>query len=187
MINKKYTPVALSLGGNQGDVPANFAKAFNELELAGMKKIRLSSMYRTEPVDCPPGLDDFINAALKGSWPYSLKELFSTCKKIEKMAGREFDGSGQVKSRPLDLDIILFGNMMYSDATITVPHKNAARRLFVLIPLSEIASDWIFPDLKLKVSEILDAFRNSPEYGKIMAKKDDNTGKPLVSDAYYCL
>ena len=171
MIKTKYTMVALSLGGNEGDVPANFAKAVNQLELAGMEDIQMSSMYRTEPVDCPPGMNDFINAAVKGSWISSLQDLFSACKKIENMAGREAGGSGQVKSRPLDIDIILFGNTIHSDVKITIPHKNAATRLFVLIPLSEIARDWIFPDLNLRISEILDSFRNTTEYRKIMANK----------------
>ncbi|MFA6294626.1 MAG: 2-amino-4-hydroxy-6-hydroxymethyldihydropteridine diphosphokinase [Victivallales bacterium] len=161
------TEVALSLGGNTGNVPLSFRRALEKLRAGGLCEIRISSLYRTAPVGCANGTPDFINAAATGKWNGSLASLHSLCMEIEVETGRP---ANHVKyaSRTLDLDIVFFGDMIYSDGKITVPHREAKHRLFVLIPLAEIAGDRLFPGEKSSVSEILEKQAETAEYGNIM-------------------
>lgn len=161
------TEVVLSLGGNTGDVPLSFRKAMEKLKSGGLCEIRISSLYRTAPVGCAMGTPDFINAAVMGKWRGSLDSLHNLCLKIEVEEGRP---ANHIKyaSRTIDLDIIFFGNTIYSDGKITVPHKEARKRLFVLIPIAEIAGNKIFPGEESTVSEILERHTGTVEYGNIM-------------------
>jgi 2-amino-4-hydroxy-6-hydroxymethyldihydropteridine diphosphokinase len=161
------TDVALSLGGNTGDVPLSFRRALKKLQDGVLCEIRISSLYRTAPVGCAKGTPDFINAALTGKWQSSLDSLHSLCMKIEIDGGRPANHA-KYASRTLDLDILFFGDTVYSDSRITVPHKEARNRLFVLIPLAEIAGDKVFPGEKSTVSEILERLTGTVEYGNIM-------------------
>jgi 2-amino-4-hydroxy-6-hydroxymethyldihydropteridine diphosphokinase len=161
------TDVALSLGGNTGDVPVAFRRALKKLQDGGLCEVRISSLYRTAPVSCAMGTPDFINAAVIGKWNSSLASLHTLCLKIEVEEGRP---SNHVKyaSRPIDLDIVFFGDTVYSDEKITVPHKEAKNRLFVMIPLAEIAGKMLFPGETMTVSDILKRYEESAEYGNII-------------------
>ncbi len=160
--------IALSLGGNLGDVPETFRRALTELKAAGLDHIRYSSLYRTPAVGCKPGTNDFINAAATGTWSASLQSLHKLCKMTEVNAGRP-EKHVRFDSRPLDIDIIFFGSLVHSDAEITVPHKEARKRLFVLIPLAELLGGTLFPGSGSTVDEILDKYRDSDEFKLISA------------------
>lgn len=164
------TEVALSLGGNTGDVPLYFRRALKKLRDGGLCEVRISSLYRTAPVGCAKGMPDFINAAVTGKWKSSLDSLHRLCMKIEIEEGRP---ANHVKyaSRTLDLDIVFFGDTVYSDSRITVPHSEARHRLFVLIPLAEIAGDKIFPGQKMTVGEILEKRSRETEFKDISKTK----------------
>lgn len=159
--------VALSLGGNTGNVPMSFRKALNKLQNGGLCEVRISSLYRTAPVGCAKGTPDFINAVVTGKWNSSLDSLHNLCLKIEVEEGRPTDHV-KYASRTLDLDIVFFGDMVYSDSKITVPHREAKKRLFVLIPLAEIAGGRIFPGETVTVAEILKKHSATAEYENIM-------------------
>lgn len=161
---------AIGLGGNIGNVKETFSMTAESLEKAGLKNIRISSLYQTEPVDCAPETPDFLNAVLTGAWAGSAERLFELCKLLEEKAGRPREHP-RYASRPLDLDILLFGSLVCDSPELTIPHKEASKRLFVLVPLAEIASDWIFPDTKRAVGEVLKDFLNSSEYQKIVNSK----------------
>ena len=160
------TDVALSLGGNTGDVPSAFRRALKKLQDGGFCEVRISSLYRTAPVGCAKGTPDFINAAVTGKWNSSLDSLHNLCLEIEVEEGRPADHV-KYASRTLDLDIVFFGDMVYSDSKITVPHSEAKKRLFVLIPLAEIAGNRIFPGEKSTVNEILEKKAATVEIKKI--------------------
>ena len=147
--------VALAIGGNTGDISATFRMAFKELEAGGLCNIRTSKFYRTSPVGCPPDAQDFINGALVGGWAGTPEELFELCKNIEEIAGRPLNHEKNA-DRPLDLDIIFFGDRVYRGKNLLIPHKEAANRLFVLVPLADVASGWLFPGRNLSVKNILD-------------------------------
>lgn len=152
--------VALSLGGNLGDVPATFAWALRGLETGGLADVVLSPFYRTAPVDCAPGAPDFVNAAVVGLWPGDVWALHRRCKELELAAGRPAE-HGLNSDRALDIDLILFGAATIDGGGLRVPHPRAAERLFVLVPLADVAADWIVPGTGRTVGGLLDAFRGS--------------------------
>ena len=139
------TLCVIALGGNIGDVPATFRRACEALSNAGFRIRRFSSLHRTAPVDCEPGAPDFTNAALSGFWDGSAPDLLHLCQKTEADNGRPNDHAHHV-SRTLDLDIILFGRETVTLPDLKIPHPEAAKRDFVMIPVREIEpelADWL--------------------------------------------
>ena len=134
------TLCVIALGGNIGDVPAAFRRACEALSNAGFRIRRFSSPLHTAPVGCEPGAPEFTNAALSGFWDSSAPDLLRVCQKIEADNGRPNDHAHHV-SRTLDLDIILFGRETISLPNLKVPHPEAIRRDFVMVPLREIEPD----------------------------------------------
>ncbi len=139
------TLCVIALGGNLGDVPAAFRRACEALSDAGFRIRRFSSPIRTAPVGCEPGAPEFFNAALSGFWDGSATDLLKVCQRIEADNGRPNDHAHHV-SRTLDLDIIAFGRETIRLPDLTVPHPEAARRDFVMVPVHEIEpelADWL--------------------------------------------
>ena len=139
------TLCVISLGGNLGDVPAAFRRACEALSNAGFRIRRFSSLLATAPVGCEPGAPEFTNAAVSGFWDSTPTELLRVCQKIEADNGRPNDHAHHV-SRTLDLDIILFWHEVVVLPDLTIPHPEAARRDFVMVPLREIEpelTDWL--------------------------------------------
>ena len=150
---KKPVRIALSLGGNLGDVAASFDVAVDTLGQSGLCEICRSSLYVTRPVDCVPGTPDFLNAALTGYWEGTPEELLYLCKKLEEESGRPLKHARNA-SRTLDLDIILFGDRIVETPALTIPHPELKNRLFVLDPLVEIAPEWRCPGTDFTLSEL---------------------------------
>ncbi len=150
----KAHSAALSLGGNMGDVESSFRMALKSLADAGLERLRVSSLYTTKPVGCEPGAADFLNAAATGFWKGSPFELLSLCKDLEARAGRPTIHP-HWHSRPLDIDLILFGDLEVKTDTLTLPHPEASKRRFVLEPLSEIAPDIVFPGFGMTIMQML--------------------------------
>ena len=153
------TKTALSLGGNLGDVELTFNKAIAKLAKAGLSEIRKSSSCFSQAEDCLADTPAFTNIAVTGIWPGSPVELLDLCQRIERSAGRPADHLPGT-SRTLDIDIILFGEELYADSRLRIPHIKAASRLFVIIPLNEIAHDWIFPGKGVRISQVYDELVN---------------------------
>lgn len=105
-----------------------------------------SGLWRTSPVDCPPGSDDFINAAAAFDARAGLtpEALLSALKAIEVEYGR---GAAIVRNAPreLDLDLLLFDEETRDTAHFTLPHPRAVDRLFVLAPAEEVLPDAVWP------------------------------------------
>lgn len=162
--------VALALGGNLGDVPAEFLSAIQKMKQQGLMNVSVSSCYVTAPVDCRAGAPDFVNGAVTGQWAGSEVELLSLCKKMESEAGRaeEYERNSD---RPLDIDIIFFGDKKYLSSSLTIPHKETAARLFVLLPLVEIDPNMLHPVLNKTVTELVALIDNQNEFDQIMAGK----------------
>lgn len=138
--------IALGIGSNMGDCAALIVCAVQELKEAGLKRTRLSSLYKTAPVDCVPGTPDFTNAALVGEWNGTAEQLLGCCHDIEVRLGRPEEHNSD-EARTIDLDLLLFGQEIIRNDRLTIPHPQMTKRLFVLIPLAEIASDWEIPGI----------------------------------------
>ena len=151
--------VAIMLGGNLGDPEKFFDAAVDGLAAGGLEITGRSAVYRSAPVDCVPGTPDFSDQALTGRWSESPEELLALCQRLERAAGRPEKHSSR-ESRTLDCDIIIFGDVVSADPSLTLPHPRAKQRRFVLEPLAEIAPDWRFPDSGTTVLQELNSLED---------------------------
>lgn len=156
-------PVIVALGSNLGDSTAILQRAFQELEPLAAAGFTRSSLWRTRPVDCPPASPDFLNAACvwiprTADTPESLLDRLQA---IERRFGRR---PKQVlnEPRPLDLDLIAFGQFVRSLPHLTLPHPRAHLRRFVLEPLHELAPDWVLPGTAQTVRALLSRLPPEP-------------------------
>ena len=115
-----------------------------------------SSLWQTSPVDCPPDSPKFVNAVV-GLIPQKNETPESLLKKLRELE-KEFGRAQKTvlnEPRPLDLDLIAFGNEIRNSPELILPHPRAHLRKFVLQPLSEIAPELILPDQTKTVSQLL--------------------------------
>ncbi|OPZ25325.1 MAG: 2-amino-4-hydroxy-6-hydroxymethyldihydropteridine pyrophosphokinase [Lentisphaerae bacterium ADurb.BinA184] len=165
-----HTPnrVALGLGANLGDPPATFMRAVELLAAGGFEKAVLSPLYQTVPVECEPGAPPFCNAALTGDWPGGIAALLDLCQAIERQLGRPAAHLSR-ESRPIDIDILLAGERVVSSPRLRLPHPRLRRRLFVLIPLRDIAPDWPVPPGRQTVAALCERLlRRTPAPGAVI-------------------
>lgn len=150
------TLVHIALGGNLGDRMANLEAAIAALA-PRVAVLERSPIYETDPkyvTDQPR----FLNMALTGETGLDAPALLDFLKSIEERQGRE---SGErYGPRPIDLDIIFFGDEVIDLPHLVVPHPRLAERAFVLRPLADIASAIIHPATGLGVGEMLDALED---------------------------
>ena len=149
--------VAIALGSNVGDRESHLAAAVERLQQL-LDNVRVSSWRQTAPVDVPPQAD-FLNGALVGDTSLTPRELLDELLRIERERGRVRPYEGA--PRPLDLDLILFGQEMLDEPGLHVPHPRFRERLFVLEPLSEIAADWLDPLTGNSISALLERRRKT--------------------------
>ena len=147
----------VALGANTGEPAATLRLAAVEIALWSLGQALGSSLWQTEPVDCPPGSPPFINAALgfeprPGTTPESLLEQLL---QLEARLGRERTGLAN-EPRKIDLDLIAFGDEQRNAETLILPHPRAHERQFVLAPLAEIAPGLTFPGQTKTVQTLLD-------------------------------
>ena len=143
--------VYLALGSNLGDRQRNLEEALDRLT-AHVVLHRVSSVYETEPwgyVDQPR----FLNAACSGATGLAPDDLLREVKAIEVKMGRVF--SFPNAPRPMDIDILLYGEQVIETPDLVIPHPRMAERPFVLVPLAEIAPDVVHPVLRVTAQELL--------------------------------
>lgn len=137
-------PVAIALGSNLGDSAAILSGAIAALRTTpGIVVTAVSQVYRTAPIGPPQ--PDYLNACALLLTPRSPQDLLAQLLRIELEFGRE--RRERWGPRTLDLDLLLYGDRGLSTPTLQIPHPYLAERAFVLVPLAEIAPDWVHPDL----------------------------------------
>ena len=147
------TPVAIAFGANLHEPAAAIARAAARLRRQAVPDLRLAPLYETAPVDCAPGTPRFLNTAGIGKTTLEPRELLAACKQIEIEMGRPANHDSDA-ARPIDLDLILWGEACVRMPGLVIPHPRFAERLFVLAPLADIAPDWRVPTIGRTVGEL---------------------------------
>ncbi|MGF1522837.1 MAG: 2-amino-4-hydroxy-6-hydroxymethyldihydropteridine diphosphokinase [Leptolyngbyaceae cyanobacterium] len=157
---------AIALGSNLGDSPAILQGAINQLNQHDhITVVACSSVYRTAPVGPPQ--PDYLNASTVLKTALAPEELLRILLQIEATFGRV--RRERWGPRLLDLDLLLFGDLVLTLPTLQIPHPRMHERSFVLIPLSEIAGDWIDPISGKTIAQLVqrvssEGVQRSPEY-----------------------
>ena len=150
----------LGLGSNEGDRLANLRAARDALVLHEVAVEASSSVYETAPQGEVSDQPDFLNAALRVRTALGPEELLDAAKAVERDLGRE-PGGLRHGPRPIDVDVLLLGDLEYSSARLSRPHREVTSRRFVLEPLVELDPELALPDGTPLASQ-LDAVRDQP-------------------------
>lgn len=161
MKNSSRVNYYLSLGTNLGDRRANLVEAVEFLRGIG-SDIRLSAVYETPPVGMEPGSPVFYNMAAVVVSQLEPTELLTRIKTFEAQMGRDISDS-HYRPRTIDIDILMADDRVMETGALVIPHREMARRAFVLVPLNEIAPDALHPVLKKSVSRLLEELGNDSQ------------------------
>jgi 2-amino-4-hydroxy-6-hydroxymethyldihydropteridine diphosphokinase len=149
----------LGLGSNLGDRAEYIAKAIEEIgSLKDTKITKEASLYETEPWGFKEQ-PDFINSAVEIETSLSAEELFTGVKSIEQKLKRQSVGKWQ--EREIDIDILFYGSEIIHTEKINIPHKEIENRKFVLVPMKELAPDFVHPVFNKSIEELLSYSKDS--------------------------
>ena len=156
--------VIVALGSNLGDSERLLRDAFARLASQATSGFQHSSLWTSEPVDCPPGSPPFLNAVAvwlprPGESPESLILSLQRCE-------RELGRRSKVvmnEPRPIDLDLIAFARERRDRDELTIPHPRAHLRRFVLAPLAEITPDYQLPGQAHSIASLLSSLPTEPK------------------------
>jgi 2-amino-4-hydroxy-6-hydroxymethyldihydropteridine diphosphokinase len=135
----------LGLGSNVGDREGHLRAAIAMLSERGVEVEAVSSLYETEPVGEVLDQPDFLNAVVRIGTDLEPEALLAACKEIEAERGRALDAPRH-SARPLDVDLLLLGDLELSTQRLTLPHPEVTSRRFVLAPLLELDPELTLPD-----------------------------------------
>jgi 2-amino-4-hydroxy-6-hydroxymethyldihydropteridine diphosphokinase len=138
----------LGLGSNVGDRRGRLQAAVDALGSHGVVVVASSSTYDTDPVGEVLDQPDFLNACVRVETALDPEQLLDACKAVEAAAGRAGAGSPEYVRhgpRPIDVDLLLLGDVSWSSERLTLPHEQVLSRRFVLIPLLELDFDLAVP------------------------------------------
>lgn len=153
----------IALGSNLGDRAANIQRGIDLLLAAPVPGIHLNAsapVYETEPVDCAPGTQAFLNTVIEVSADCTPHELHTHLKAIEHALGRP-DQRERNSPRTLDLDLLYADDFVSNDPVLIIPHPRMHLRLFVLEPLADIRPDLVLPGQKVTVATLLQQLRDA--------------------------
>ena len=155
---------AVALGSNLGDRLENLRVARRAiLGLSNVKPPILSSaIYETDPVDCEPGANKFLNAVIEFDYDRDPPSLLEELIRIEKALGRKRDHPKNI-SRTIDIDMLYYDQRIIEDERLQLPHPRMHLRKFVLQPLADIRPGLILPGQTQTVDELAAKVENSGE------------------------
>lgn len=144
---------AIALGSNLGDSQTILEASLQRLDCReGITVKAVSPWYQTAPVGGPPQ-PDYLNGCALLMTALAPEPLLATLLQIEQQFGRirqEKNGA-----RTLDLDLIFYGDRVFDQPNLQIPHPRFAQRAFVLVPLAEIAPDWIDPRSQKAIADLV--------------------------------
>ena len=145
---------AIALGSNQGNSLDILERSLNVLNLIpGITLKTVSSWYQTKPVGTPQPQPDYLNGCALLSVEQTPEELLTVLQATEIQFGRI--NKGTLQARTLDLDLLLYEDAIVDTPDLIIPHPRMVERAFVLVPLAEIAPDWIEPKSRNKIAQLL--------------------------------
>jgi 2-amino-4-hydroxy-6-hydroxymethyldihydropteridine diphosphokinase len=146
----------VALGSNLGDRAENIQRGI-KLVLERVPGVKLSAsapVYETEPVDCAPGTQAFLNTVIEIEADCAPQELHAHLKAVEQALGRP-EQHERNSPRTLDLDLLYADSVISDDPALIIPHPRLHLRRFVLQPLADIRPDLILPGQTHSVAELL--------------------------------
>lgn len=153
MNNSFFNNVYLGLGSNKGDKTDFIKKTIESIKkIKSCELISVSSLYESLPFG-DVEQENFLNAVIKIKTFLDHNSLLKILKDIEKEIGRI--QSKRWGPREIDIDILFFNDLIFSNEIITLPHKGVIYRDFVLVPLGEIEPDLVHPVYKKKVCDFI--------------------------------
>lgn len=133
----------IALGGNLGECRQTFVEARQSLDQEGVTVTASSPLYRTEPVGGPKGQPDYLNAVVEVQTTLSALQLLDRCLELEQAAGRQrLEHWG---ARTLDLDLLVYDQLVCATPRLVLPHPRLHQRRFVLVPLCALVPTWQHP------------------------------------------
>ena len=145
--------ILLSLGTNQGNKLQNIERCIELLHNEVGTIIKVSSLYESDSWGFES--DSFYNCAVVMHTNLPASKLLKKILKVETSMGRERDATIEYKSRIIDIDILAFDDEVIQNGNLQVPHAFLKERLFVLLPLQELISNWMHPIDKTTIAEII--------------------------------
>lgn len=158
----------IALGANLGQPREQIRAAIRALRERSRGTVRASSLWESTPEDCPPGSPRFVNAVVElapavGETP---ERMLDQLQELERAFGRP--PKKQVnEARPLDLDLIAWGDERRNSERLILPHPRAHLRRFVLVPLAELAPDLVLPGHSQTVSHLASQLPPDPSFRRI--------------------
>ena len=135
----------LGLGSNEGDRLAALRAASEAVGRLGAEVVRASSVYETAPQGPVGEQGDFLNACLAIETALGPEQLLGACKQVERLLGRRAGGVDQ-GPRPIDVDVLMLGEVELRSERLVLPHPQIRVRRFVLEPLLELDPALALPD-----------------------------------------
>ncbi|UZH56203.1 2-amino-4-hydroxy-6-hydroxymethyldihydropteridine diphosphokinase [Salinimicrobium tongyeongense] len=151
--------VFIALGSNEGARFAFLQQAVEEIQKKTGEVRAVSKVYETPAMGFEGGA--FLNACIAVETRFKPRKILKQLLEIEKKLGRERKPGSGYQNRPIDLDILLFGDEIITSEELTVPHPQMHQRDFVLAPLADIASEVKHPLKKLSVNALFDTLEKS--------------------------
>lgn len=153
----------IALGSNLGDRAANLRRGVDLLRerVPGMHVAGAGRVYETEPVDCAPGTQAFLNTVLEVVADLAPQQLHGHLKAVEQLLGRP-EQRERNAPRTLDLDLLYADDVVTTDPELILPHPRLHLRRFVLQPLADIRPDLRLPGLGTDIATLLQGLPDEP-------------------------
>jgi len=162
----------LLLGGNLGNLIKTFAQAISSIDMQAGTVVRQSSLFESEPWGMGPA-EVFMNQAVEITTELNHYSLLQVLLLIESDFGR-IRNSTTPESRTLDIDILLFNDIVYNKKNLVIPHPRLHQRRFALMPLAQIAPEKVHPVLGKSIATLLRECTDTLYVAEISMKASEN-------------